>query len=191
MNCALCNIDFNPHHTQKYCSPECHRKQRSIDVQKFRLAHPERVKAIRQKSRTGANREKYLLKERLLYRKNFEKNRERDNARQRARYAANPSKWCKYSLKKVYWTVEAYQQKKEEQNYACAICGIHENNLRRQLSADHNHIANKTRGLLCGLCNTALERLDNIPDWAHKAVEYLQRYGDEMLTVRIGSDQIV
>lgn len=180
MFCGICVTEFTPRTSQKYCSPECVRVARCRSAQKYRLAHPERVKELRIKLCTGPNREKLRAQERLRYRKNFAKNREKDNAYQRARYAADPSKWLKWSLKKVHWTVEEYQQKKEEQNFACAICETKESDLWRQLNADHNHDTNTPRGLLCGLCNTALERLDRVPGWADKAVQYLQRYAVDL-----------
>ena len=149
---------------------------RAESAKRYRQNHPEKIAAYRllynsrRRSLRAENPEQIRAQDRL------KRNRDKENPRQRARYAANPGKHRKYSLKKVYWTVEAYHQKKEEQNRRCALCGVPESSLKRALGGDHNHLTLEPRGLLCGLCNTALERLDNIPGWAQKAVEYLQRY---------------
>jgi Recombination endonuclease VII len=61
------------------------------------------------------------------------------------------------------------------QNGVCAICGgpdIH----KKTLAVDHNHETGKLRGLLCGLCNMALHRLEKNHAWADKAVAYLKEY---------------
>jgi hypothetical protein len=138
---------------------------------RYRTAHRGEINAYKRALR-AKNPEKVRAEERA--RRN--RRRETNNAQQRARYAANPGKHRKYSLKKVYWTVEDYRRKKEEQEYRCALCNVLESALNRELNGDHDHHTLQPRGLLCGLCNTALERLDSVPGWAEKAVQYLQRY---------------
>jgi hypothetical protein len=85
-------------------------------------------------------------------------------------------------------TVAWFYAQLEKQNNLCAICGNpetqkHGNNGSekiRSLAIDHNHENGKIRGLLCFRCNTALYQLEkNGRDWAHKAVEYLDKYEKE------------
>jgi len=101
--------------------------------------------------------------------------------------ALNPEKARNHRLKRNNWTVERYNQKFLEQNDCCAICGGPWVEGKTRMSGDHNHNTKEPRGLLCGRCNTALERLDNIPDWAQKALEYLQRYDRGVLAERASS----
>jgi len=79
-----------------------------------------------------------------------------------------------------------YDAKLAEQYGGCAICGIETPNAKRKFfSIDHNHkcCATKSacdkcrRGLLCDRCNTALERLESVPEWSYHAYSYLQKYG--------------
>ena len=89
-----------------------------------------------------------------------------------------------YRCNKVGVTVDWYQQKEREQSGVCALCGKPESHhvkngeaAIRSMAIDHNHETGKVRGLLCMRCNTALYQLElNGREWAHKAVEYLDRY---------------
>jgi len=70
-----------------------------------------------------------------------------------------------------------YDDKLSEQNGGCALCGTQKSGGRRKyLCADHDHRTGGLRGLLCGQCNSAIERLDNVPNWAQKAQDYLKQY---------------
>lgn len=71
-------------------------------------------------------------------------------------------------------TPEWYEQKLAEQGGKCAICSAVRSTLN--LAVDHCHVTQKNRGIICGRCNTALERLETIPDWAAKALAYLASY---------------
>ncbi len=53
-------------------------------------------------------------------------------------------------------TTEDYNRMKTEQNNCCAICGEHEDNLKRILCVDHCHSTGNVRGLLCDTCNKFL-----------------------------------
>ena len=67
--------------------------------------------------------------------------------------------------------LEEYESLVLSQWNRCAICG----NLpgaKRRLFVDHDHSTNKVRQLLCLQCNHGMERVDNIPDWCQKAIEY-------------------
>ncbi len=62
-------------------------------------------------------------------------------------------------------TVEEWDRLHQEQQNCCAICGVHESRLKRQLDVDHDHDTGKIRGLLCNYCNKILERHINEPKW--------------------------
>jgi hypothetical protein len=87
----------------------------------------------------------------------------------------------RWDLQKNYgMTVAEYDAILLAQGGVCAICSGTSNDGRR-LHVDHNHATEENRGLLCNRCNLALERLDEIPDWHTKALNYLAKY----LTVRM------
>lgn len=65
----------------------------------------------------------------------------------------------------------------EEQNYCCKICGVHEKELYKRLSVDHNHETHKVRGLLCDACNRGLGLFKDNPDMLKKAAKYLKKEG--------------
>jgi len=63
----------------------------------------------------------------------------------------------KYNLKRKYGIdIDRYNQMFKEQNGCCAICDIHQDELKCALSVDHNHTTGKVRGLLCDKCNLML-----------------------------------
>lgn len=55
---------------------------------------------------------------------------------------------------------EGYEFLREQQNYTCALCGTHENDMPESkmplLVHDHCHETGRIRGLLCLACNTAI-----------------------------------
>lgn len=93
----------------------------------------------------------------------------------------------KYRENKIRWAVEynrykhtgfskdLYTSLLKKQKGVCAICGgppVH----KKSLSADHDHITKKTRGLLCGPCNTGLGGFKDNIELLQTAIEYLKRY---------------
>jgi len=63
----------------------------------------------------------------------------------------------KYDLKRLYnITVEEYDKIYSLQGGCCAICGVHQKDLKYRLHVDHNHTTGQVRGLLCRMCNTLL-----------------------------------
>lgn len=79
-------------------------------------------------------------------------------------------------LKKTYGiTLEYKNQLLKLQSYRCAICMRPETDFKKGLSVDHNHETNRVRGLLCFMCNTALETLEN-PQYCSRASLYLGNY---------------
>lgn len=58
-----------------------------------------------------------------------------------------------------------------EQGRLCAIC----REFMTRPNQDHNHTTGRLRGVLCGLCNVALERMEQ-PGWGDAAFAYLQKW---------------
>ena len=83
-----------------------------------------------------------------------------------------------YTLRYSYnMTVEQYEAIFAAQGGVCAICHAPpQDNKKRRLVVDHCHTTNHNRGLLCIKCNNTLERLESIPNWYDKAMEYLVRH---------------
>lgn len=80
----------------------------------------------------------------------------------------------KYSLKFLYGiSVEEYDRLRVKQDFKCALCGRHENDVYHGLHVDHCHKTGEVRGLLCHLCNTMLGKIEN-RDLLDKVIDYLQ-----------------
>lgn len=75
----------------------------------------------------------------------------------------------KYGLSQVEW-----QYRFEEQHGCCAICGMHQSELKRSLRVDHDHKTNKVRGLLCNNCNRVLGLLHDDCVVLQNALDYLR-----------------
>lgn len=86
-----------------------------------------------------------------------------------------------YRLWKDYRiTLDEYESRAKQQNYACAIC-------ERKvdiLYVDHCHTNKNVRGLLCMNCNTALGHFQDNTRWLIRAVNYLEQNEDELKKVR-------
>jgi|ERR1035437_5379666 hypothetical protein len=78
-------------------------------------------------------------------------------------------------------TEEQYLQLLNEQNFCCAICGIHQDQLKKKLGVDHCHVTGKVRGLLCNPCNRALGLLKDKLDNLLAAANYLEKQGTKSL----------
>ena len=115
----------------------------------------------------------------------YDKKRRQENPEY---YSRKAQEWSKANREKVLlsskknWyktkygiTLEEYQQKLENQQHSCAICGKHESEFARKLAVDHCHITGKIRDLLCPKCNLAFGYvnediliLENMISYAHK-----------------------
>lgn len=71
-------------------------------------------------------------------------------------------------------TPEDWDNLYKKQGGRCAICGIHQSELKRKLYIDHCHKTNVVRGLLCNNCNRALGELQESPELLRKAADYLE-----------------
>jgi Recombination endonuclease VII len=118
----------------------------------------------------------------------FKAQRKRECEYMKARRKENPEPFRqrdrKCDLKRHYqMTVEEYDRRYQEQQGVCAICKQPEPTGRR-LAVDHDHhcCAGKNscgrciRGLLCSICNHALERFDVVDNFATLVLAYLEGY---------------
>jgi len=73
---------------------------------------------------------------------------------------------------------EWYEKTLAEQGGVCAICGNGNSHHKRNkhMMIDHDHTTGKVRGILCGPCNTAIERLETVKNWGVLAAAYLAKY---------------
>lgn len=79
------------------------------------------------------------------------------------------SRW----LMKAYGvTPEWYDATLAKQGGHCALCPTTEAEEGRPLSVDHNHLTQQVRGILCGRCNMAIERLEML-GWTDGASNFL------------------
>ena len=56
----------------------------------------------------------------------------------------------------------------------CAICGIHQRDLKRKLAIDHNHETEVVRGLLCTNCNFLIGYANENLDVLQNSINYLK-----------------
>ena len=77
-------------------------------------------------------------------------------------------------------TLENYNIILNSQDRKCAICGLSGGTggkISPRLSVDHDHITGRVRGLLCGLCNTAIGFFKDSPYLLRNAADYIERKG--------------
>ena len=75
--------------------------------------------------------------------------------------------------KKYGLSLDAFQQMLSRQEHRCLICGCRDGEEGRQLVVDHCHKTGAVRGLLCGLCNSAIGYFEEDTDRMFKAIAYL------------------
>ena len=80
----------------------------------------------------------------------------------------------KYFLREYGMLPADYDRWLEAQNYECAICGTHTEDLPKALAVDHNHRTGNVRGLLCGSCNAGLGMFKDDPERLEEAIRYLR-----------------
>ncbi len=95
--------------------------------------------------------------------------------RRKEEYKHKQKKWDREkALKKFYsMTPQDYDLMFTKQNGCCAICGIHQAQVKRTLSVDHCHHTGKIRGLLCDRCNHGLGHFNDSIFTIGAAIEYL------------------
>lgn len=73
-------------------------------------------------------------------------------------------------------TIDQYIMLLEQQGEKCAVCSTPRNNLKRDLSVDHNHTTGKIRGLLCDNCNIALGHLKEDTERMKNMIRYVETH---------------
>lgn len=117
------------------------------------------------------------------------RNKHLENPEKRKIHREGTKNWCnKYPdklknqrLRKYGITLEDYNILREQQNFCCAICKRHEEEVEQSRSSrtayalhvDHCHTTHKIRGLLCSNCNTMLGKVRDSVDVLRSAIEYL------------------
>lgn len=73
------------------------------------------------------------------------------------------------------WDIDRYNKYLKLQEGKCAICGTTQY-INKDWCADHNHITNQPRGLLCGRCNAGLGYFKDNPEYLQSAINYLNKW---------------
>ena len=114
-----------------------------------------------------------ILKIKKRYREN---NREKILEAKKEYCKDNKHKIKEHHLKSKYnIDLNKYNEMFNGQHGNCAICGLHQSELKLSLSVDHGHDTNCVRGLLCNNCNMAIGLLKESTDILIRAVDYLKR----------------
>ena len=71
-------------------------------------------------------------------------------------------------------TLEEYNGILAKQNGCCAICGVHQSEVKHVFHVDHNHETKQVRGILCFCCNVALGNVKDNVDTLKTMVKYLE-----------------
>lgn len=92
----------------------------------------------------------------------------------------NKEKYREANYRRVYGVgIDWYNEKIEEQDGKCAICGSDspKNQRVKYFSIDHDHKTDKLRGLLCNPCNMGMGLLAEDEDSINRLLDYLHKYG--------------
>ena len=123
-----------------------------------------------------------IVKHRKFALDTYYKHKDKYLANNRARY--NPEKAAKKWLQYEHGiTADEYNKLFQKQYGCCAICGIHQSQLKRKLCVDHNHYSQRVRGLLCDSCNLGIGKLKSDEMYIsllQNAIEYLIKNDKEI-----------
>jgi hypothetical protein len=61
------------------------------------------------------------------------------------------------------------------QDGRCAICFLHQSELKKAFAVDHDHSTNEIRGLLCQNCNVGIGNLKDSVTLLENALSYLNQ----------------
>ena len=84
--------------------------------------------------------------------------------------------WDRCRIRNLGITKKDYNKSFLIQEGKCAICGVHQKDLKRKLFVDHNHKTGKVRDLLCSKCNFGLGHFNDDPWLLEKAIKYLGKH---------------
>lgn len=73
-------------------------------------------------------------------------------------------------------TENDYQKMLINQDYSCAICGIHREDLNKDLAVDHCHSTGKIRDLLCANCNSGIGFFKESLFKLKSAIKYIKHH---------------
>lgn len=99
----------------------------------------------------------------------------KDNPVKRQKHVMN-YQWKKlgYLIGSKIFDYKDFNAMFEEQNGCCKICGLHQSDIGKTLSVDHNHETGQVRGLLCQRCNTVIGMARDNIDILNSAIDYLE-----------------
>jgi len=121
--------------------------------------HPEKLK-ISQKKYYHSHKEEYAI-------------------RQKKYRLVHSREIAEKKLKRAFGIdFEDYAYMFEAQRGCCAICGRHQDEFKKALHVDHNHVTGQIRGLLCFPCNRGLGRFGDTKPLLLKAIKYLEKVGE-------------
>jgi hypothetical protein len=130
---------------------------------------------VREANRVSAAKRRALTEAKARTPEQQQKQREASERYRKNKPVQQAAATRRWWLKKTYGLdMEQYNNMFEAQAGYCALCGKHQTTLSRRLAVDHDHRTGAVRGLLCGRCNTSLERFE-AADWIEKALAYLGR----------------
>ena len=152
-------------------SEEEKKLKRNAKSKDYRERNSEKVKA-HDKTRRDANPEQV----KAWHKTWRELNKAKLKADNKAWRIANPDKTKNSDLKKYGISLDDYNKKLKEQEYSCAICKRHKNDLKETLCVDHNHATGKVRKLLCRKCNLALGYFNDDVSIINNAIKYITEH---------------
>ena len=112
--------------------------------------------------------------------KEYNKNYNKDNKEVKKQHYIDNKEHYRISHKawnfknKYGITIEEYQIIFDKQEGKCNICGHHQNEFKRALCVDHDHVTGRIRGLLCDKCNRNLGGFNDDINMLLKAIEHLK-----------------
>jgi hypothetical protein len=109
--------------------------------------------------------------------RHYLKNKDRIDQKAKDWYSNNKERYYGNAILRKYGiTLDEYNALRQEQDYKCAICGDHENEVGKKMFVDHNHDTGKIRKLLCTKCNVGIGMLKDSAEVLLKAAQYLQEH---------------
>lgn len=122
-----------------------------------------------------ANKEERTANSRRYYRLHAEEYKQRARQQRIVHKEELKGYWRKH---KTGCSPARYAELLKKQHGLCAICGKAEGRKRGakayELSADHDHVGGRIRGLLCGNCNLGIGNLQHDPKILRRALAYLR-----------------
>lgn len=171
--CSKCKINKEFSNFSKNSGQKCGYNGHCKTCQKQFRADNKELLSKRQKEHRDNNKE-YFKKASSKY---YSENKEILKAKFKIYNKKNQVKHRIYKITRTYKiTAEQYTQMFISQNYSCAICGIHQDQLKKGLVVDHNHITDEIRQLLCCGCNVAIGYLKEDPELFDKAKAYIIKH---------------